>query len=235
MILKTANRIGWLIGAFVALCIIGSGCDKLPDHAFVSPEMVHGVVKDMSDSNGCGLVIQLDNGTVIVPYQPDSTLSLAVGQEVDIAYSEMPGNSYSCSAGVVADVTWMEQKGCSPILEVKPDASSVSSMLPSDPFTITSAKINGDCLEILLSFSGGCQAHEFIMTYQKLPNFETYYGQLKLGHNSHDDMCEAYITQTVSFNLAPLKDPNKDMIRLVLVKQGDKEGYKLIIDYYYKK
>ena len=48
-------------------------------------------------------------------------------------------------------------------------------------------------------------------------------------------MCEAYITQTVSFDLAPLKEPDKEMVRLILVKEGDKEDYQLIIDYYYKK
>lgn len=235
MMLKSVMKIGGAITAFVAICIIGSGCDKLADQDFVSPDMVHGIVKDLSDSNGCGLVIELDDGTVIVPYQLDTTLSLAVGQEVEIAYSEVSANSYYCDAGVVAHVTWLEQAGCSPIIPVKPEVSSFSDRFPSDPFIISGAKINGDCLEIILSFNGGCKVHEFIMTYQKLPNFEQYAGQLTLGHNSHGDMCEAYITQTVSFNLAPLKDPDKDMIRLVLIKEGDKEGYKLIIDYYYKK
>lgn len=235
MILKTVKRIGWLLTAFFAVCIFGLGCDKLPDQAFISPDMVHGVVKDMSDSNGCGLVILLDDGTVVVPYQLDTTMSLAEGQEVEIAYSEIPATNYGCSAGVVADVTWLEQEGCSPIIPFKPEVTSVSDRLPSDPFKISGAKINGDCLEIILSFSGGCKAHEFIMTYQKLPNFNMYSGQLTLGHNSHGDMCEAMITRTVSFNLAPLKEPGKDMIRLILVKEGDKEGYKLIIDYYYKK
>ncbi len=235
MMTKKGLRILWLMTIFVAVCIIVPNCDKSADQFFVSPEMVHGVVKDMSDSNGCGLVIQLDDGTVIVPYQLDTTMSLAEGQEVEIAYSEITASNYACGAGVVADVTWLEQAGCSPIILVKPDVTSVSNKLPSDPFTISGAKINGDCLEILLSFGGGCEAHEFVMTYHKLPNFDKYSGQLTLGHNSHGDMCEAYITQTVSFNLAPLKEPDKEMIRLVLIKEGDKEGYKLIIDYYYKK
>ncbi len=73
------------------------------------------------------------------------------------------------------------------------------------------------------------------MTYQKLPRFDKYSGKLTLGHNSHGDMCEAYITQSVSFDLAPLKEPDKEMVRLILVKEGDKENYQLIIDYYYKK
>jgi hypothetical protein len=235
MILKLLIRIGWLMTAFSVICLIDSGCDKLSDQKFISPEMVHGVVKDMSDSTGCGLVIELDDGTVIVPYQLDTSMQLAEGQEVEIAYSEIPTNSYSCGAGVVADVTWLEQTGCSPIIPLSSDVSSVSNKLPSDPFTIGGAKINGHCLEILLSFSGGCQAHEFIMTYQKLPRFDKYSGKLTLGHNSHGDMCEAYITQSISFDLAPLKEPDKEMVRLILVKEGDKENYQLIIDYYYKK
>jgi hypothetical protein len=235
MKLKTGIRIAWLLTAFVAVCIIVSRCDKAADETFISPDTVHGVVKHMCDSSGCTLVIQLDDSTIIIPYQLDSTISLAEGQEVEIAYSEITVNDSVSNSGVFADVTWLEQIGCSPIIPVTPDVSSVSSKLPSDPFTISGARINGDCLEILLSFSGGCEAHEFVMTYQKLPNFDKYSGQLTLGHNSHGDMCEAYITQTVSFNLAPLQEPDKDMIRLILIKEGDKEGYKLIIDYYYKK
>lgn len=233
--IKTGLRIVWLMTVFVAVCIIVSRCDKLADETFTSPDTVHGVVKYLCDSSGCTLVIQLDDSTIIVPYQLDTTISLAEGQEVEVAYSEIPVNDTSRDNGIAANVTWLEQVGCGPIILVKPEVTYVSNKLPSDPFTINGAKINGDCLEILLSFGGGCKAHEFVMTYQKLPNFDKYSGQLILGHNSHGDMCEAYITQTVSFDLSPLKEQDKDMIRLVLIKEGDKEGYKLIIDYYYKK
>jgi hypothetical protein len=227
-------RIFWTTVIFITLNLVDTSCDKLSDSAFVSPETVHGVVKDMSGTNGCGLVIELDDGTVIVPYQLDTSMTLAEGQEVEIAYSEIPVSNYSCGAGVVADVKWLEQSGCGPIIIQKSELSSGSNKLPSDPFVIGGAKIIDDCLEISLSFSGGCEAHEFIMDYQELPKFEKYSGKLTLGHNSHGDLCEAYITQTVSFNLAPLQKPEENMIRLILVKEGDKD-YQLIIDYYYKK
>jgi hypothetical protein len=235
MILKKEIRIAWLFTAFISVCIFISRCDKMADEAFISPDTVHGVVKYLCDSTGCTPVIQLDDSTIIIPYQLDTTISLAEGQEVEIAYSEISSNDAYNDSGIVANVTWLEQVGCGPIIIVKPEITSISNKLPSDPFTIISAKINGDCLEILLSFGGGCKSHEFVMTYQKLPNFDKYSGQLTLGHNSHGDMCEAYITKTVSFDLSTLKEMDKDMIRLVLVKEGDKEGYKLIIDYYYKK
>jgi hypothetical protein len=235
MILKTGIRIMWLTTVFVAVCIFVSKCDKIEDEAFISPDMVHGVVKQVCDSNDCKTVIQLDDSTIIIPYQLDSTMALAEGQEVVIAYSEIQDHNNYGDSAIVANITWLEQIGCSPIIMVKPDVTSVSNKLPSDKFTISGSKINGDCLEIIVSFSGGCKAHEFIMTYQKLPNFEKYSGQLTLGHNSHGDMCEAYITQSVSFNLAPLKEAGKDKIWLVLVKEGDTEGYKLLIEYYYKK
>jgi hypothetical protein len=227
-------RIWWVAVMFFTISFIDTGCDKVSDNSFISPETVHGVVKDMSGTNGCGLVIELDDGTVIVPYQLDTSMTLAEGQEVEIAYTEIPDTVYSCGAGVVADIKWLEQYGCGPIIMQKSELSSVSNKLPSDPFVIGGAKIIDDCLEISLSFSGGCEAHEFIMAYQELPKFEKYSGKLTLGHNSHGDMCEAYITRTVSFNLAPLQKPEKDMIRLILVKEGDK-AYQLIIDYYYKK
>ena len=235
---KLMMRNSWLMVWFFTVILIVTGCDKMSEDAFIEPQaMMHGVVKDMSQTNGCGLVVVLDDGTVIVPYQLDTSLILVEGQEVEIAYTELQDSDYYCNAGVIADVTWMEQSGCSPIVNIQStDITSVYSKLPSDPFTINNAKIEDDCLHISVSFSGGCAAHEFIMKYSDLPGFDKYdyNGKLTLGHNSHGDMCEAYITQTVSFDLKPLQNTESDMIRLLLVKEGDREEYKLIIDYYYK-
>jgi hypothetical protein len=216
-----------------------TACDKLAsdEQVFIEPQTMHGVVKDMSNVDGCGLVIVLDNGSTIVPYQLDTSMILAEGQEVEVAYTELSNTDYSCSAGTVADITWMKQSGCSPIIMMQSaDIASVYNNLPSDPFTLNDAKIEDDCLHISVSFSGGCAAHEFIMTYAGLPDFSEYdyTGKLTLGHNNHGDMCEAYITQTVSFDLKPLRKKDSDRIRLILVKEGDREGYKVIIDYYYK-
>lgn len=230
-------RMCWITVLFFAISIISPGCDKLIEDASIGPETVHGVVKDYSHIDGCGMVIELDDGTVIVPYQLDTSMVLAEGQEVEVAYSELPVTDYSCGAGVVADVNWLEQTGVSPIIldKANVDIASVYSTLPSDPFTIEGAKIEKDLLKISLSYGGGCAVHEFVMTYQELPRSGEYSGKLTLGHNSHGDMCEAFITQTLSFDLKPLQVSGKDMVRLILVKAGDKEGYKLIIDYYYKK
>lgn len=230
------TRISRLMVLFITIILFDTGCDKLSDEeTFIEPQTMHGVVKDMSKTNGCGLVVVLDDGTVIVPYLLDTSMILAEGQEVEIAYTELTDTDYICGAGVVADVTWMEQSGCSPIVKIQSvDISSVYTRLPDDPFTINDVKIDGDCLQISLSFSGGCAAHEFIMTYQELPKSGEYSGKLTLGHNSHGDSCEAYITQIVSFDLTPLQVSGQDMVRLILAKEGDKEGYKLIIDYYYK-
>lgn len=237
-IIAFMRRMGRIIVIFSTTILIVMSCDKMSDQAFIEPQTMHGVVKDMRDSSGCGLVVVLDDGSVIVPYQLDTSMILAEGQEVEIAYTELTNANYGCSAGVVADVTWLEQSGCSPIIKIQAtDIASVYTNLPSDPFTINDAKIEDDCLHISLSFPGGCAAHEFIMTYMDLPDFDKndYDGKLTLGHNSHGDMCEAYITQTVSFDLKPLQNTESDMIRLILVKEGEKDGYKLIIDYFYKK
>jgi hypothetical protein len=230
-------RTCWIMIVVITLSLISPGCDKLSEDAFFSPETVHGVVKDYSHIDGCGLVIELDDGTVIVPYQLDTSMLLAEGQEVEISYAELPVTDYSCGAGVVADINWLEQTGASPIIfeRANYDVASLSNTLPSDPFKIEGAKIDGDHLKISLSYGGGCAVHEFIMTYQDLPKTSGYSGILTLGHNSHGDRCEALITRTISFDLKPLQIPEKDMIRLVLVKAGDKDEYKLIIDYYYKK
>jgi hypothetical protein len=207
-------------------------CDRLENNGFHEPETTHGVIRDFSNIDGCGLVIEMDDGTIIIPYLLDKSLMFADGQEVEFTYKVLPDIDYDCTAGSVAEITGLEIAGCSPIILQRVDNTSAYSNLAADPFSIMNVKIEDDCLKITLSYSGGCEIHEFIMTYNELPQFGIYSGTLTLSHNAHGDMCKALITKTIGYDLSPLQKDKSNMVRLNLVKSGDRD-YQLIIDYYY--
>jgi len=216
-----------------SLILYLQSCDRIEDNEFREPETIHGIIRDFSNINGCGMVIELDDGTIIIPYLLDKSLMLTDGQEVEVAYTELAEIDYACKAGLVAEITWLKMVGSSPIIIQRTDNTILDTNLPSDPFKILHAKIEDDCLEITLSYGGGCKVHEFIMTYTKLPQFGIYSGTLTLSHNAHGDLCEALITDKIRYDLTPLQEAGSDMVRLNLIKSGDQD-YQLIIDYYYK-
>jgi hypothetical protein len=232
---KKSMRLNNLISvvAILSLLFFLQECDRLENNGFHEPETTHGVIRDFSNIDGCGLVIELDDGTIIVPYLLDKSLMFADGQEVEFTYKELPDMDYECTAGLIAEITGLEMAGCSPIILLqRVDNTPAYSSLVADPFSILNVKIENDCLKITLSYSGGCEIHEFIMAYNELPHFGIYSGTLTLSHNAHGDMCEALITKTISYDLSPLQKDESNMVRLKLVKSGDQD-YQLIIDYYY--
>lgn len=62
-----------------------------------------GKVKDLSTVDGCGLVIALENGTVLVPVQLLSNFLLKEGQYVELAY-ELLNEASKCNAGKSAKI-----------------------------------------------------------------------------------------------------------------------------------
>ena len=75
-----------------------------------------------------------------------------------------------------------------------------------DGGTIGAVRMNGDNLEIEVSYAGGCEDHVFDLswsgTYLKSHPAQVV---LDLRHNAHGDMCEAYITETVVIDVSELK------------------------------
>jgi hypothetical protein len=77
-----------------------------------------------------------------------------------------------------------------------------------DPFELKDFSVDGDSAFITVSYSGGCQRHTFEIIWS-----ETYYKTnppetgLIVIHDAHGDRCEAYITETLAFNLKELFGP----------------------------
>ncbi|MCY4553063.1 MAG: hypothetical protein OXC79_05280 [Candidatus Poribacteria bacterium] len=78
--------------------------------------------------------------------------------------------------------------------------------LGTDAYVINTATIEKDTLRVNVSYTGGCETHEFTLVAE--PMFlESFPVQLRvsLAHNANSDTCEASITEARQFDLTPIK------------------------------
>ncbi|MBN1821971.1 MAG: hypothetical protein JXR31_05430 [Prolixibacteraceae bacterium] len=186
----------------VFLFFIIWGCQENNDTVFLQQT---GTVIDYSGSGNCGFVVELDDGNNIIPINYPEGFEFAQGQKVWVEYTEMPDVIMLCEKGIACEINRIEQLGCAPYVDLY---FSNYDSLARDPVYIHSVNIDGDCLHIKLSYSGGCEEHDIDLARMHPwcatpplppPTFE-------IRHNSHGDMCEALITREFRFDLSPLKE-----------------------------
>jgi hypothetical protein len=70
-----------------------------------------------------------------------------------------------------------------------------------------SLTINGDCLDVEVGYSGGCEDHDFTSCWdESFAESDPVQAWLWIDHDAHNDLCEAYIQTTVSFDLTALRE-----------------------------
>lgn len=76
----------------------------------------------------------------------------------------------------------------------------------TDTYVLESATLTEDTLNIRVSFSGGCQNHQFTLIASDT-FIESVPVQLAvvIAHNANGDTCEAYPTENYRFDLTPIK------------------------------
>ena len=76
----------------------------------------------------------------------------------------------------------------------------------TDEYALNSAAITDDTLNISVSYSGGCEDHQFTLVVSDT-FLESFPVQLhaSLTHNANGDTCEAYPTENYRFDLTPIK------------------------------
>ncbi len=77
-----------------------------------------------------------------------------------------------------------------------------------DQFDLNSVAVSDNEITLNLSYSGGCEEHEFelFMSPGAFMESNPVQANLFLRHNGKDDACDAYITTEVSFDLSPLAE-----------------------------
>jgi len=75
-----------------------------------------------------------------------------------------------------------------------------------DSYRLNNLKIENDSLIISLSYGGGCQDHVFnLIAKNYFIDGDKTTAELLLSHDSNQDICEAFVTEKLAFNLIPLK------------------------------
>ena len=162
-----------------------------------------GMVIDYAGSGNCGFVIELDNGNRILPlYYPDG-FTFAQGQRVHVEYVELSTTVSSCDRGIPADVVFIEELNCTSYVDLY---FSNYDSLARDPIFLHEAFVDEDCLQIKISYSGGCKQHtiDLARMHPWIPGSSTV-PVFEIRHNGNGDMCEAYFTSEFRFDLSPLK------------------------------
>jgi hypothetical protein len=95
-----------------------------------------------------------------------------------------------------------------------------------DPYTIEAVSREGDALQIMVQYSGGCKDHEFVLfadprIMKSMPPQQN----LVLVHNANEDHCRALITDTLRFNLSPLRQGQTGTIILRLHNSEERIQY----------
>lgn len=106
-------------------------------------------------------------------------------------------DGYACEAGVC---TWNY---------VEPPPSDWSACLAADgdALSIDGAAVTGDTLSVDVSYGGGCEDHDFSICWPDQSFMESSPVQvgLEIWHDGHDDACDAWISETLTWDLTPLK------------------------------
>jgi hypothetical protein len=86
----------------------------------------------------------------------------------------------------------------------------------ADPLTVTGVSVAVNTLTIEVGYSGGCEEHSIdLYTDKLLLESDPPQINLWLSHNAHGDMCEAYISQSLRFDLTSLEvDVNSLYLRI---------------------
>jgi len=206
------------------------GCEGDPLHEI---NEATGIVKDYTGLDGCGFVIELSDGTKLEPFYIDTAFTLHDDQHVYVKYGILKDHASICMVGYPARIYSIHEANCAPIEQVTIDFNLET--LPDDPFEIDTVLFSEDCLDIVVWYSGGCKTHEF-----KLVELPIFCGTppvppptLLLSHNANRDACEAYIQETVSFDLTSLQVQDSTSTNFVLLLNFPGSTYARTFTYYY--
>ena len=131
-------------------------------------------------------------------------------------------NLLSSATGYVTVASPCEQAEPGDNVVVNEDGLDDTSEWGTDSYELGQAAIVNDTLRATVSFGGGCRMHEFTLV---LSNAFMMTDPVRLtatlAHNANDDPCEAWLTEDLVFDLAPVRELYGD--------RGSQEGSVILI------
>ena len=99
---------------------------------------------------------------------------------------------------------------------------------PMDPIVVDSAWVANDSLYLNVGHSGGCADHEYRLYGAQALSPLTIFppqGSVVLSHDANGDMCEAYLTPQLRFDLTPVleawgRDHNGPVNAMIFVERN---------------
>jgi len=215
-----------LVNLFFFIAFAFVGCQQ--DEEIILQDS--GVVIDYAGAGNCGFVIELDMGNRIQPLYYPEGFSFTNGQRVLVEYVELPNVISGCDRGLACEIKYVEELNCAAFVDLY---FNNYDSLARDPVYIHEAFVDGDCLQIKLSYSGGCQEHTIDLARMhpwtasstNIPTFE-------IRHDANQDFCEAMLTQEFRFDLKSLKEEGVEEFVLTAKLTGG-DDYNKIFDLNY--
>lgn len=167
--------------------------------------------------------IVLDNGETVFPANA-SDFDMQADTRVKIEYKVLLNRSDN--SGTDCTILNVERVECKSYVDLY--FYNIDS-LKRDPVKINEVSLDDDCLVVNLSYGGGCEDH--IVDLARIhpscgtpplppPTFE-------IRHDSKDDPCDAWLTETHSFDLSSLTDEFKNDVKIVFwANEGNDNVYK---------
>ena len=207
---------------FTVLTIIFTGCQEKEEMTFQET----GVVVDYAGTDHCSFIIELDNGEKIQPLHFPDEFEFVQGQRVLVDYVKLPNVIPTCDKGIACDILNVEELKCgSPLTDLY--AHNYDS-LANDPVQLHEVAVDGDCLYLKLSFSGGCRDHEIELAWIHLAQNDNEIPQLEIRHDAKSDMCDAWLTQEVQFDLTQLTEEGITQFQLKALLINGETFYEII-------
>lgn len=123
----------------------------------------------------------------------------AAPDDVPGPYEPVPGEVAVCGLSDGCDIS---------------DVSYIREVWGEDPYVLNDAAINGDILTLDVSYSGGCEPHEFtLVVSDSFADVEPVELHAVLAHDANNDSCEAFLTEEYIFDLDLIKTRYQDIYR----------------------
>lgn len=123
----------------------------------------------------------------------------------------------------------------------KPDPGTVfigdpGAALGTDRYVLNTATVADDMLTLNVSFGGGCKLHQFTLV-ASASFLESFPVQLHifLAHNANGDLCRAWLTEDLQFDLTPIKTLYQNAYRqeagTIILQLKDASDRKLVYEF----
>ncbi len=153
----------------------------------------------------------------------DSTLEHEYAWRSSPLHGNLPQGEYSATATLYLTLDSTQtpvplslafEVGCAPQAADCETANSViitdtpADSIWLDTFDLNAACVDGDLLTLDISYSGGCQRHDFalFMTPAAFMESNPVRANLILRHDAHNDACEAYLAREIEFDLRTIAE-----------------------------